>query len=393
MADYTAAPAPHALHGLMGSRERTAHWVRTHSPTGGDFYSPSVPPSELPPTPSSPPSEVDSSYSLPPKMILRYQDGRPDISVSHWHYDSDSAPRGAPRRGDPQAGGFREQPHGHSRSHSHNPVLQSDRGRTGRQGPQYRRGDVSQPFPFAPEEIRVWPSDSDEVPQTYPRSKSLPRDTYARQDAPPPPMPPLQHPVHHITVPTMYPPPGPHRPQPRPNIRTNAVPLPRPVPWHSMAPPQIPNPRPPPGPAMMYAQPQRLPAHYPPPTLYPTRPPGPEGMRLTRSDPIQYPGTQKPPFPVFQGTATSHSSINGDRRPTRGVLHTRPRTPASDHGSNDSGSTYYVVPTPGQKHHVMVSRDAVSCVHVRQLTFICASHRKNPYTPRRQRPSRPIRRI
>ena len=66
----------------MSSRDRTARWVRSHSPTESKFYSPSLPPfvtDEL--VPSSPPSEAGSSHSMPPKMVLRYGDGRPDIPI------------------------------------------------------------------------------------------------------------------------------------------------------------------------------------------------------------------------------------------------------------------------------------------------------------------------
>jgi hypothetical protein len=55
-----------------------------------------------------------------------------------------------------------------------------------------------------------------------------------------------------------------------------------------------------------------------------------------------------------------HGTAKGfnEERSKRGSSKPRPsRSPTpSDHESHDSGSTYYVLPTPGQKVHVIVSR-------------------------------------
>lgn len=122
---------------FRSSRERTSHWVQSHVPFEGGFYSPSFPPSNadgfIPP---GPPSDVESSHSTPPRMVLHYNDGR---HVPIPRSTRESKPR--------------------SRK------LQSSPGR-GRHGDQH------------PEEIRILPS-FENGPQTsnsrHARSKSLPR--------------------------------------------------------------------------------------------------------------------------------------------------------------------------------------------------------------------------
>ena len=77
MAEY-AVPA-HRVPEYLSARERTARWVTHYSPQA--VYSP-----EYPPTPiegyQCPPSPAASTHSLPPKMVLRYNDGRGDVSIS-----------------------------------------------------------------------------------------------------------------------------------------------------------------------------------------------------------------------------------------------------------------------------------------------------------------------
>ncbi|KAF8621498.1 hypothetical protein AX15_007733 [Amanita polypyramis BW_CC] len=67
----------------MTVRDRTAHWVKTFSTDQAEFYSPSIPPSELDDYTPSTPSDTGSSHSIPPRMLLRYGDGRPDLPISH----------------------------------------------------------------------------------------------------------------------------------------------------------------------------------------------------------------------------------------------------------------------------------------------------------------------
>ena len=82
MTEYTTSP--HAFREFMSARERTQRWIQSVSPSDAELYSPSVPPSVLEGLiPSSPPSEADSTNSTPPRMVLRYNDGRPDVPIPH----------------------------------------------------------------------------------------------------------------------------------------------------------------------------------------------------------------------------------------------------------------------------------------------------------------------
>ncbi|EMD32284.1 hypothetical protein CERSUDRAFT_77584 [Gelatoporia subvermispora B] len=87
MTEYTTSSE--AVREYMASRERTLHWVQQHSSFGtvNGFASPSTPPSIITDSdaPSYGPSDSDdeSSHSQPPRMVLRYNDGRPDIPISH----------------------------------------------------------------------------------------------------------------------------------------------------------------------------------------------------------------------------------------------------------------------------------------------------------------------
>lgn len=87
MTEYTTSSE--AIREYMAARERTALWVNEHAPAGAAkaFVSPSYPPSIISDSdaPSYGPSDSDeeSSHSLPPRMVLRYNDGRPDIPIAH----------------------------------------------------------------------------------------------------------------------------------------------------------------------------------------------------------------------------------------------------------------------------------------------------------------------
>jgi hypothetical protein len=352
MTEYTSSRE--AIREYMSSRDRTALWVRTHSPTRADFYSPSLLPSELPPTPTSPPSEVESSFSVPPKMVLKYKDGRPDIPISHWHYHEDDRSKGSGGRRHAHAGDSRhEQYPSHARSRSQGASIVSERDRMGRSGSRRAERPYDGPgrplTPLTPEEIRVWPSDSDDFPRPLqPRSKSLPRDSHFREEAPPP----LPTSGHTVPLQTMFPPlprhahaqpPPPHH-SPSPRI---VHPQPRPVAWHSI--PQAPPPRPSrTPPAIVYAPSHHSKTHYSPPPIIPAHTHhGAGGMKYSHSAPVRYPNVGPAPFPLVRGP-TPRSSMDE----SRGTEHSPER---SETESDDSGSTYYVLPTPGQKVHIIVS--------------------------------------
>lgn len=81
MTEYTTDPE--AIAHYLAARSRTANWVDSLS--GKNLVAPSVPPSLVSDTDdglSSQDSDAESSHSLPPRMILRYPDGRPDVTVS-----------------------------------------------------------------------------------------------------------------------------------------------------------------------------------------------------------------------------------------------------------------------------------------------------------------------
>ena len=91
MTEY--ATDPEVIQEFMNARDRTTNWVHVHS-HGINFVPASSPPSMVSDedAPSYGPSESDasSSHSLPPRMLLRYDDGRPDVPVSHDSYESTS---------------------------------------------------------------------------------------------------------------------------------------------------------------------------------------------------------------------------------------------------------------------------------------------------------------
>ncbi|KAI9511054.1 hypothetical protein F5148DRAFT_1374083 [Russula earlei] len=81
MTEYTTDPD--AIAHYLAARARTANWVDSLS--GKTLVAPSAAPSLVSDTDdglSSQDSDAESSHSLPPRMVLRYPDGRPDVTVS-----------------------------------------------------------------------------------------------------------------------------------------------------------------------------------------------------------------------------------------------------------------------------------------------------------------------
>ncbi|KAH9836276.1 uncharacterized protein C8Q71DRAFT_797073 [Rhodofomes roseus] len=109
MTEYTSNSE--AIREYMSARERTAQWIHAHSPTGTvpTFMTPSYPPSMNSDSdaPSYGPSDSDeSSHSLPPRMVLRYNDGRPDIPIAtdyNPHSGTYSRPAPKMRSAEPRA--------------------------------------------------------------------------------------------------------------------------------------------------------------------------------------------------------------------------------------------------------------------------------------------------
>lgn len=345
MTEYTTSSQ--AFREYMSSRERTARWVQSHSPTEDEFYSPSLPPSVIDGlVPSSPPSEADSSHSTPPKMVLRYNDGRPDIPIPHPNPGYAMGKQGSKYRNSPQTSPSRVR----SGSSSESPVF----------NPSSRRNHEFS----TPEEIRILPSSGD-VPissrPSHARSKSLPRSSI-RQRPPAPEVPfippPPQAPYYEQSSSAM----GPQAVSP-----TQQVNFAQPThPWpqrngHSKHT----------RPAIVYAPSHNShQPHYAPPAMF-HHPPrmGPNGMIYSHSAPVpgQYPPTYPTPYPSVLGGSSHHhsSSAHEIRGPGgRDLNHTRslgrstrinPASSSTSLTSQNSGSTYYVLPAHGQKVHVIVS--------------------------------------
>lgn len=361
MTEYTTSSQ--AIRNYMTSRERTAYWVETN---GTEFLSPSAPPSVLDGwMPSSPVSEAESSHSEPPRMILRYENG-------------DEVPIPISAGSGPRPSGSRHRRSG-SRSRSPTspiPARSSSSRRDARSGSHSSPLAHSGPYGIenqalpAPEEIRVLPSANPQPSSNLnqPRSKSLPRS--------------IEHPVRHDPVGQLSSNRGIRTPYPGavsrtaqrqlPPLQVPTQPLayaPQPPPWHTYpqarAPPHLHKP-----PAIIYAPSHTSSRpHYAPPTIFYYPPPtGPNGMAYSHSAPV---GSQYPRSAVQPATTPyyaliqegPHGATRNGRSNTWGYGQSRsmappplPRAESSDSlDSSASGSTYYVLPSAGQKIHVLVS--------------------------------------
>ncbi|KAI0718129.1 hypothetical protein C8Q72DRAFT_865617 [Fomitopsis betulina] len=126
MTEYTSNSE--AVREHLSALERTAMWVDAHSPTStvSAFVSPSYPPSIVAGSdaPSyGPDSDEESSHSLPPRMVLRYNDGRPDIPITtEYNPHNGTYFRAAPKMhsAEPRT---TNAAYGRSRSRSHAPLV------------------------------------------------------------------------------------------------------------------------------------------------------------------------------------------------------------------------------------------------------------------------------
>lgn len=341
MTEYTTSS--HAFREYMSARERTARWVQCHSPIEEGFYSPSIPPSVIDGlVPSSPPSEADSSHSTPPKMVLRYNDGRPDIPIPH--------PGSGHGMGKPGSRTYQSSP---QTSSSPSRVRSGSSGDSPVFNPSYipRRDHES-----SPEEIRILPS-SGQVPnsstpsrQGHTRSKSLPRNSDRHRqpvsDAPFMPPPHLQ---------------SQYGQNPSPGMGSQGIPPAQQVsfaqPTHPF-PPRHGHPRHMP-PAIIYAPSHRShQPHYSPPAMF-HHPPqmGPNGMIYSHSAPVpgQYPPAYPTPYPSVRGAPSHHPGGHDHTRSLGRSTRINPASSSASLASHNSGSTYYVLPAHGQKVHVIVS--------------------------------------
>lgn len=369
MTEYTTSSE--AIREEMSSRQRTANWVRSHSPNEYQFYSPSVAPSDAPSL-SSPPSEVESSHSTPPRMLLRWGDGRPDVPIPNY-----STRDAAGSKGQSHVSRSRTLP-----QNSHN------RSKSGSHSPSHRQHqhERSPPRSHSPEEIRILPSHSPETPRAasyHSRSKSLPRNTFAPSRGSILPPAPSHHTI--ATPPAVYPPIMPPQMPPLPASASGpqvSFSQPEPSPWHPYGgrvdyAHHTPRHQPP---SIVYAPSHHSKSHYTPPAMY-SYPPqnGPGGMIYSHSAPAarsRYPPVRATPYPSVIASSSHPNSDHGsrsgrsknggstrDRSFTLPTAAPRPRvassssSPApSETDSNESGSTYYVLPNGRQKVHIIVSR-------------------------------------
>ncbi|KAF8163659.1 hypothetical protein B0H34DRAFT_781293 [Crassisporium funariophilum] len=348
MTEYTTSSQ--AYREYMSAHDRTAYW--------DDCYSPNIPPSVLD-------GLADSSYSTPPKMVLRYNDGRPDVPIPHPGSGYSSLSRSQTLsynhpQGRTRSGSSGESPLSHS-SHSH------------------RRGHE----PRSPEEIRILPSFGGQVPTSstssrpnHSRSKSLPRTTDLRRS--PEPEVPFIPPSHMQTQSPYHPAQAPLSSPPHQVSFAQA-------PWHP--PRQGHNKHAPP--AIVYAPSHHTHRpHYAPPPMY-HHPPqmGPNGMIYSHSAPVpgQYPPTYPTPYPSVGGASSHrHTASVQDVRPRyNGAAGSRslgrstrinPSSSQTSLNSQQSGSTYYVLPAHGQKVHVIAPSPDQSIVTATSTT-------KSPTSP------------
>jgi hypothetical protein len=328
--------------------------------------------------PSEAPSEAESSRSVPPKMVLHWNDGRPDMPIPF----VDPKTLGRPSRRQAKSplrlqttGPPLNIPSIPSEHHS----VPRNRGRSGSSPLARSPRPIS---PMAPEEIRVLPSNHESPASSRPnhqRSKSLPRSTDAHSHRPASPGPPLPGPM-----------PFPHGPP----QTTKDIPLT----WHNYerGPHQHHHiPKSPP--AIVYAPSHsRAQPRYAPPVLL-SHPPqyGPDGVVYSHSAPAAissryqglndsgFPSTMIPPshtIAAFHEAETRAGTWSGGTTKGRRVPPPLPlaRPPSvASLNSQGSGSTYYVLPSAGQKVHVIMPSPESSIA-----TATSATRYPSPTSPR-----------
>ncbi|KAH7889324.1 hypothetical protein F5I97DRAFT_1800663 [Phlebopus sp. FC_14] len=301
-------------------------------------------------------------------MVLKYGDGRKDVPISHWHYENADRSHRDPR---PARHEYSTRPRPHTAHYSH------DRSRSAADayppahsryhehiGSHYQSShygqqvvNVENDFAETPEEIQILPADPNAQPHrstgTYrPRRSSEP--FRARQQSSP-----------HADVPEVV-----EAQAPAPRYIPNNVDVPPPVVYSHSQPIHDPydhrhpahshsrGNRPPP--SIVYAPGHHSGDHYAPPTIVyaPHKAPG---MTHTISAPTgsgfpQYPRITATPYPSARSPLDSvHEEPRYGPRGPRPREDIPPRGPSPiSETTGDSGSTYYVIPTPGQKIKVLV---------------------------------------
>lgn len=347
MGDYTTSSQ--AYHEYMSARERTAYWIHSHGGYNNGFHSPSVPPSFMEgQIPSRPPSDAGSTHSTPPKMVLRYNDGRPDIPIPHTRGARGLSRSGSSKHQDPSLGRSRTLSYHHGMAHG-----QARSGSSGGPTPSPLRHDDMAP----PEEIRVLPSSGNSSSRSHhARSRSVPRGVNPDDDDEEEPEFPFIPPSHLQSA-------VPYRSHSRAQSHHQV----------SFAPPAQPS--------QPWHRSKNSPTAYQPPRQgYPSmlhHPPqvGPNGVIYSHSAPLPGHGQYAPqfvtPFPTMgdphSHSRSPHDGVSRGREFTRSLGHSsRPAhlragpDSAETLGSDQSG-TYYVQ-SHGQKVHVIVRSHLVFAI-------------------------------
>ncbi|CAA7270957.1 unnamed protein product [Cyclocybe aegerita] len=300
MTEY--AYSAQAYQDYMSARDRTAYWVRSYAPDGTEFYSPSVPPS-----------------FMDGHMVLRYNDGRPDIPIprSTRHHDGRS----------------------HTHSHSHSGA----RSRSGTIGesPPISRAVSRRDEGDKPEQIRILPSNGKTIPVQpgHTRSKSLPRKAEVRDTEN------IPFPSSHTQSPPYY---SSHHSSRYPQSAS------------AHQPGFTPGWSPPHNAHMKHAHANiYAPSHYtqqPPVMLHHQPPMGPNGMIYSHSAPpatgYYAPNTYSTPYPTgsHRHSSSTHDVRRGRTRST-GRRNSAAVSRESLHRSEKSGSTYYHGQKPSSTEH------------------------------------------
>ena len=357
MTEYTTSPQ--AIQVYKSSRERTEHWVRSHSPFHSQFNSPESPPS-VTGEEEYEDSDDGSSHSLPPKMMLKYGDGR-DVPISHWYYDNPGTHNGSSHGSSPRHHPPSRSHHPHDRSWSAGdayptrPQRHPEYTAYHHPSPQDIYGD--DPEDLEPEEIRILPSDPHATPHDTRNERYRPRRVSEPYRRDPPHSAPHKPAAQKIETPLpSYIPNHAPAPAPQPVTYSHSQPIPNQYEQHH---PAHSHSRHRPPPSIVYAPGSHHNSdHYAPPTIVyaPTKAPG---MTYTVSAPTgsgfpQYPRITPAPYPsIHSHLASIHEEPRyGSRAPSTREHTSRAPSPISE---VDSGSTYYVIPTPGQKVKVLVS--------------------------------------
>lgn len=337
--------------------DRTANWVHSQTSFSDQLCSPDCPRSPVEDIEvEGRGSDRSSSSSLPPKMMLRYSDGRGDVPISHQYYDGRRYPHRRSSYREPAPHSRPQTPHrySHDRSRSvagHRPVHHyhgyDDYYHSEKYGQLVSPNYVD--YESAPEEIQVLPADPNAKPQPVSGSyrprrlsepfKSRPKSQPSR-DSDVYGTPPPRYVSNTLNVP-----PVPH---------SHSQHIHDPYDHHHLSRSQSRGNRPRPS-IVHVSSHNRNPDHYAPPTIVypPNKAPGMNHAvsSSTGSGHPHYPRVVPTPYPPVHKhrVPAQEEQRHGPRGPRPREDMPRSHTPVSEAASGESGGTFYVLQTPGQK--------------------------------------------